>query len=92
MKSIRISKDTYMHTYLHEVSFTLEEAISHSEDSSSNCGFVDFKESAKALIDGMEDHWCVALLEAIKAECEARIYEHWEQYAPEKLKKVEQNG
>lgn len=75
-----------MHTYLHEIQITLEEAFSQADDSSSNCGYMNYKESAKSLIDGMEDHWCVALLEAIKEECEARIYEHWEQYAPENNK------
>lgn len=89
MKSIKLSKDTYMHTYLHEIPLTLEEMISHAEDSSSNFISVDFKESARELIDGMEDHWCVALLEAIKNECENRINEHWKIYAPEKLKKIE---
>lgn len=74
-----------MHVYLHDLNFTLEEAISQSEDSSSYS--LDFAQSAKTLIDGMEDHWCVALLEAIKKECETRIYEHWEKYTPEKNNK-----
>jgi hypothetical protein len=85
MKSIKISNSVYMHTYLHEIQITLEEACSRSDDSSKDW-FEDYSESAKLLIDGMEDHWCVALLEAIKKECETRIYEHWEEFAPENNK------
>lgn len=86
MESVRIAKDTYMHVYLHEVSFTLEENFSQSDDSSSNFGGIDFEKSAKTLIDGMEDHWCVALLEAIKKECDIRIHKHWEKFSPKKNK------
>jgi hypothetical protein len=90
MKSIRIANQTYMHVYLHDIKFTLEEAISQMEDSSNFT--LDFTESAKALIDSMEDHWCVSLLEALKKECETRIYQHWEEYAPENNKKTKNNG
>jgi hypothetical protein len=37
----------------------------------------------------MEDHWCIALLEAIKKECENRIYEHREEFSPKKNNKLE---
>lgn len=86
MKSIRIGNCTYIHVYLHDVDMTLEEACSQSDDSSKS-PFIDFSESAKSLIDGMEDNWCVALLEAIKEECENRIHKHWERSAPEKNNK-----
>jgi dihydroneopterin aldolase len=76
-----------MHTYLHEIDLTLEEAFSRSDDSSKN-DMIDYSESAKSLIDGMEDHWCVALLEAIQKECADRIFEHWSKYNPEKNKKL----
>lgn len=38
---------------------------------------VDYKASAKALIDNLDDHWCVCFLEALRDECTRRIDEHW---------------
>jgi hypothetical protein len=87
MKSIKISNQTYMHVYLHEVNFSLEEAFSQADDTSVLPLY--YEESAKLLIDSMEDHWCIALLEAIKKECENRIYEHWEEFSPKKNNKLE---
>jgi len=40
---------------------------------------IDYKASAKALIDNLDDWWCVALLEALRDECTRRIDEHWKE-------------
>jgi len=37
---------------------------------------IDFKESAKDLIDSLEEWWCVAFLEDLRDECSRRIEEN----------------
>lgn len=39
-------------------------------------GEIDFAASAKAMLDGLEDWWCVAFLEALRDECRDRIIKH----------------
>lgn len=73
MQRIALSGGAYMHTYLHKVQRTLEEVI----DSSETGGIVDFKASAKQIIDSMEDEHCVWLLEELHDACIDAIKESW---------------
>jgi hypothetical protein len=82
MKSIRLDNSTYIHVYVHKVSQSFEEAIISSE----TCPFPDYKELANQYIDALEEHWCVAFLEELHKVCAQKIVEHWEEFAPEKLK------
>jgi hypothetical protein len=48
---------------------------------------IDFSESAKNLIDNLEDWWCVAFLEDLRDECSRRIKEH-AKWVEEALKEI----
>ena len=82
MKSIRLDNSTYIHVYVHSVRQSFEEAIISSETSS----LPDYKELANQYIDALEEHWCVAFLEELHKVCAQKIVEHWEEFAPKKLK------
>jgi len=47
----------------------------------------DFRESAKNLIDNLEDHWCVAFLEDLRDECSRRLEEN-AKWVEEALKEI----
>lgn len=40
---------------------------------------IDYKKSAEALIDNLDEWWCVCFLEALRDECTRRIDEHWKE-------------
>ncbi len=42
-------------------------------------GLIDYQKSAKALIDNLDEWWCVCFLEALRDECTRRIDEHWKE-------------
>lgn len=85
MKSISLSNDIYVHVFVHEIKRSLEESILSSEQ----CSFPDFEEEANKYIDALEGHECVAFLEALHKTSAQRIVEHWERFAPERLKEEE---
>ena len=81
MKSIKISNNTYIHVFLHKIQVSLEEAVISSE----TWDYPDFDKMANDYIDALEDHDCVAFLEALHVVCAQRIVEHWEKFAPQRL-------
>ena len=81
MKSIKLSNNTYVHVFLHNIQVSLEEAVISSE----TWGLPDFEEEANKYIDALEDHDCVAFLEELHKVSAQRIVEHWEKYAPKRL-------
>lgn len=81
MKSIKLSNNVYVHVFIHEIKRSMEEFVLSSED----CSFPDFEREAEEYIDALEEHWCVAFLEALHKVSARKIVEHWEQYAPQQL-------
>ena len=56
---------------------------------------IDFAESAKGLIDNLEEWWCINFLEALRDECTRRIEEdkkHSEEYIRELNKMTGYSG
>jgi len=85
MKSIRLSNNVYIHVFLHKINRSMEESILSSEE----CDFPDYEKEAEEYIDALEEHWCIAFLEAIHKVSARKIVEHWEEFAPQKLKEKE---
>ncbi len=81
MKSIRLSNNTYVHVFLHDIRVSLEEAVISSE----TWGVIDYEEEANKYIDALEDHDCIAFLEELHKVCAQRIVKHWEERAPQQL-------
>lgn len=81
MKSIRLSNNTYVHIFLHHLQTTIEEAVIASE----TWTLPDYEEQANLYLDALEDHDCVAFLEALHKVSAQRIVEHWEEFAPDQL-------
>ena len=82
MQSIKLGSRTYVHVFVHDIQESIEEAIISSETNT----YPDYEQEANKYIDALEDHWCVAFLEELHKACAQRIVEHWETYAPERLK------
>ena len=61
MKSIKISNNTYVHIFLHNINISLEEGVISSEIE----GLPDFEKMAEDYIDALEDHHCVAFFGGI---------------------------
>jgi hypothetical protein len=81
MKSIRLSNNTYVHVFLHDIRVSLEEAVISSE----TWGVIDYEEEANKYIDALEEHDCIAFLEELHKVCAQRIVKHWEECAPQQL-------
>ena len=82
MKSIKISNNTYVHVYLHNINVSLEEAVISSETE----GLPNFRKMAEDYINALEDHDCVAFLEELHKASARRIVQHWEEFSPKQLK------
>lgn len=89
MKSIRLDHSTYVHVFIHELKPSLEEQILYYE---SEPGPPSYTQLAEELLDALDDHECVALLEALHEVSARRIVEHWEEFAPQQLEKEEYKG
>jgi hypothetical protein len=59
----------------------MEEFILSSEE----CNLPDYEKEAEEYIDALEEHWCVAFLEALHKVSARKIVEHWEECAPQQL-------
>ena len=59
----------------------MEEAVLSSEE----CDFPDYEKEAIEYIDALEDHHCVAFLEALHKVSAQMIVEHWKEFAPQQL-------
>jgi hypothetical protein len=81
MKSIKLSNNTYVHVFLHNINVSLEEAVISSETGS----FPDFKQMANDYIDALEDYYCIAFLEELHKATAQRIVRHWEEFSPNQL-------
>jgi hypothetical protein len=53
-------------------------------------GFPDFNKTAKEIIDGLDDWWCVSLLEALHEEIEKTVVRHWNEYEESKSRLKEE--
>lgn len=89
MKSIRLDHRTYVHVFIHELQPSLEEQILYYE---SEPGPPSYIQLAEELLDALDGHECVALLEALHEVSARRIVEHWEEFAPQQLEKEEYKG
>ena len=89
MKSIRLDHSTYVHVFIHELKPSLEEQILYYE---SEPGPPSYTQLAEELLDALDDHECVALLEALHEVSARRIVEHQEEFAPQQLEKEEYKG
>lgn len=81
MKSIKLSNNIYVHVFLHEINRSMEEFVLSSEE----CNFPNYEKEAEEYIDALEEHWCVAFLEALHKVSARKIVEHWEEFAPHQL-------
>ena len=81
MKSIRLSNNVYVHVFLHKIDRTMEEFILSSEE----LDLPDYEKEAREYVNALEDHHCVAFLEALHKVSAQMIVEHWREFAPQQL-------
>lgn len=85
MKSVKLSNNVYVHVFLHKINRTMEEFVLSSEE----CSLPDYEKEAREYIDALEEHHCVAFLEALHKVSAQMIIEHWEEFAPQRLEEKE---
>lgn len=85
MKSIKLSNNIYVHVFLHEINRSMEEFVLSSEE----CDLPNYEKEAEEYINALDEHWCVAFLEALHKVSARKIVKHWEEFAPQKLKEKE---
>ncbi len=67
--------------FLNKINRSMEEAVLSSEE----LNLPDYEKEAREYIDALEDHHCVAFLEALHKISAQMIVKHWEKFAPNQL-------